>query len=93
MVRVDTAMNRVYLAGAATQERATLCRLLEELDMKVVGESANWSGVLNVGPTIHPDVVAVDWSMISHRQMAAMKELRTAYPSAVLIIFPNAMDA
>lgn len=86
-------MNSVFLAGAETTERATLCRLLEERHVKVVGESANWSSVLNLGQTIHPDIVAVDWSLISHRQTAGMKELRTAYPGAMLIIFPNHMEA
>jgi len=86
-------MNCVFLAGAATTERATLCRLLEERHVKVVGESANWSSVLHLGPTIHPDVVAVDWSLIANRQIVAMKELRADFPAAVLIIFPNLMEA
>jgi DNA-binding NarL/FixJ family response regulator len=86
-------MNRVFLAGAVNKERQTLCELLEELDMKVVGESTNWPSVLNLGPTTHPDVVAVDWSMISIRSVAALRELRIAFPAAVLLIFPNLLDA
>jgi len=86
-------MNRVFLAGAVTEERPILCGLLEELDMQVVGESTSWPSVLNLGPTTHPDVVAVDWSMISVRSVAALRELRIAFPAAVLLIFPSLMEA
>jgi DNA-binding NarL/FixJ family response regulator len=86
-------MNRVFLAGAVTDQRAPLRVLLEELEMQVVGESAGWSSTLNMGPTTHPDVVAVDWGLISSRSVAALRELRTAFPAAVLIVFPGLMGA
>jgi DNA-binding NarL/FixJ family response regulator len=61
--------------------------------MQVVGEAAGWRSVLTFGPTTHPDVVVVDWGLISNRCVAAIRELRKAYPSAVLMIVPGHMDA
>lgn len=86
-------MKRVYLADARPIERSDLRLLLVDLDMQVVGEAGGWSSVLNHGPTTHPDVVVVEWSLISARSVAAMKELRMAYPKAVLVVVPGQMDA
>jgi DNA-binding NarL/FixJ family response regulator len=86
-------MRRVFLAGARSDERSDLRLLLVDCDMQVVGESAGWSSVLNHGPTTHPDVVVVDWGLISTRSVVAMRELRMAYPTAVLIVVPGHMDA
>ena len=89
----NEGMKRVYLADARPIERSDLRLLLVDRDMQVVGEAAGWSSVLNHGPTTHPDVVVVDWSLISARSVAAMKELRVAYPKAVLVVVPGQMDA
>jgi DNA-binding NarL/FixJ family response regulator len=86
-------MRRVFLAGALSEELSNLRLLLVDRHMQVVGEAAGWSSVLNRGPTTHPDVVVVDWGLISNRSVAAMRELRMAYPTAVLIVVPGHMDA
>jgi DNA-binding NarL/FixJ family response regulator len=85
-------MNRVFLAGARSDDRSALRLLLEELHMQVVGDSTGWSGVISLGPTTHPDTVAVDWGLVSTRSVVALKELRIAFPTAVLIILPSMMD-
>ena len=86
-------MKRVFIADARFNERSDLRLLLVDIAMQVVGEAAGWTSVLTFGPTTHPDVVVVDWGLISTRSVPAMRELRTAYPSAVLIVVPNNMDA
>jgi DNA-binding NarL/FixJ family response regulator len=86
-------MKRVYLADARSDERSDLRLLLVEIDMQVVGEAAGWSSVLSHGPTTDPDVVMVDWGLISTRSVIAMKELRIAYPKATLMVVPGHMDA
>ena len=86
-------MKRVFIADARFNERSDLRLLLVDIAMQVVGEAAGWPSVLTFGPTTHPDVVVVDWGLISTRCVAAMRELRKAYPSAVLMIVPGHMDA
>ena len=89
----DGRMRRVFLADARSDERSDLRLLLVDIDMQVVGEAAGWTSVLNLGPTTHPDVVVVDWGLISTRSVAALRELQIAYPTAVLIVVPGLMDA
>jgi len=89
----NVRMKRVFIADARFNERSDLRLLLVDIAMQVVGEAAGWTSVLTFGPTTHPDVVVVDWGLISTRSVPAMRELRTAYPSAVLIVVPNNMDA
>ena len=86
-------MKRVFIADARFNERSDLRLLLVDIDMQVVGEAAGWRSVLSFGPTTHPDVVVVDWGLISTRSVAALRELRMAYPSAVLMVVPGHMDA
>lgn len=86
-------MKRVFLADARSDERTDLRQLLIDVNMHVVGEAAGWPSVLIHGPTTHPDVVMVDWSLIATRSVAAMRELRTAYPTAILMVVPGQMDA
>ena len=89
----NVSMKRVFIADARFNERSDLRQLLVDIAMQVVGEAAGWRSVLSFGPTTHPDVVVVDWGLISTRCVAAVRELRIAYPSAVLIVVPNNMDA
>jgi DNA-binding NarL/FixJ family response regulator len=86
-------VKRVFIADARFNERSNLRLLLVDIALQVVGEAAGWRSVLTFGPTTHPDVVVVDWGLISTRCVAAMRELRKAYPSAVLMIVPGHMDA
>jgi hypothetical protein len=89
----NNRVKRVFIADARVNERSDLRLRLVDIAMQVVGEAAGWRSVLTFGPTTHPDVVVVDWGLISTRCVAAMKELRHAYPSAVLMIVPGHMNA
>jgi DNA-binding NarL/FixJ family response regulator len=89
----NVRVKRVFIADARFNERSDLRQLLVDVAMQVVGEAAGWRSVLTFGPTTHPDVVVVDWGLVSTRCVAAMRELRKAYPSAVLMIVPGHMDA
>ena len=97
----DESMKHVYLADAQTEERAALRLLLEDLDMQVVGEAADWPTTLAQAPATHPDMVVVDWDLVSKGSGTnhatgsgqALAELRMACPTAIVIVLISHLDA
>jgi two-component system response regulator DesR len=85
-------MNRVYLADAQSDERRAFRLILEDLNMQVVGEAADWPTVLAQAPATRPDLVVVDWDMVANESGAALPELREACPAAVVIVLISHLD-
>jgi hypothetical protein len=49
-------MTRVYIADAQREERSALRMVLLDLDMEVVGESADWTTTLAQAPISRTDM-------------------------------------
>src|SRR5512133_10065 len=86
-------MTRVYLSDAKTDERAALRLLLQDLNMEVVGEAADWSTTLAQAPISRTDMLLVDWDILPNAPNAALEELRQACPAALVIILISHLDA
>ena len=85
-------MTRVYLADAKLVERSALRLLLLDMDMKVVGEAADWSTTLAGTPISRPDMLLVDWELLPEEPVAALEELRSVCPTALVIILTSHLD-
>jgi DNA-binding NarL/FixJ family response regulator len=86
-------MTRVYLADAKPEERSALRVLLLDLNMEVVGEAADWPTTLDQAPVNRVDMLVVDWDLLPNSPTAALDELRTACPAALVIILISHLDA
>jgi two-component system, NarL family, response regulator DesR len=87
-------MTRVYVADALTEERSALRLMLLDLNMEVVGESADWETTLAQAPVNRTDMLLIDWDLLPHTSpSAALDELRTACPAALVIILISHLDA
>jgi DNA-binding NarL/FixJ family response regulator len=79
-------MKRVFLADSQNDERLALRILLENLDMQVVGEAANWSTVLAQAPATRPDMVLVEWELVAAGSGPNLLELRRDCKASVVIV-------
>ncbi|HET6846131.1 MAG TPA: response regulator [Anaerolineales bacterium] len=86
-------MTRVYLADAMPDERSALRLLLLDLKMDVVGEAADWATTLSEAPTLRTDILLVDWDLLPGPSGAALGELRTACPAALVVVLISHLDA
>ena len=86
-------MTRVYLADALTTERSALRLLLLDLKMLVVGEAADWPTTMAQAPATHLDMLLVDWGLLPTKSGAALAELRTACPTAIVVILISHLDS
>jgi len=87
-------MTRVYVADALTAERSALRLMLLDLNMEVVGEAADWATALAQAPVSRTDMLLIDWGLLPRtRPNAALDELRTACPAALVIILISHLDA
>ena len=86
-------MKRAFLADARSDERSAFRLILQDLNMQVVGEAADWSSVLALAPATRPDLVVVDWGLVADESGAALPQLREACPGAVVIILISHLDA
>jgi DNA-binding NarL/FixJ family response regulator len=87
-------MTRVYLADAKSEERSALRLLLLDLNMEVVGETADWNTTLANAPASGLDMLVVDWDLLPvDLGVQALTELRLACPSAVVIVLISHLDA
>jgi two-component system KDP operon response regulator KdpE len=66
--------------------------MLQDLNMQVVGEAADWSTALAMAPATHPDLVVVDWGLVADESGAALPKLREICPSAVVIVLISHLD-
>lgn len=87
-------MTRVFLADAQPDERKALRVLLRDLNMELVGETADWPATLARAPTTGLDMLLVDWSMLPDELgVQALAELRLACPSAIVVVLISHLDA
>ncbi len=90
----DASMTRVFLADAQPDERKALRVLLLDLNMKIVGESADWPTTLARAPKTGLDMLLVDWSMLpTDMGGQSLAELRLACPNAIVVVLISHLDA
>ena len=93
-VSYDESMTRVYIADALPEERSALRLLLVDLHLEVIGESADWVSTLAQAPSLEPEMLLVDWSMLPHaEQGASLAGLRKACPGALVIVLISHLNA
>ena len=85
-------MKRAFVADAQQDERIALRLILQDLNMLVVGEAADWPAVLALAPATLPDMVVVDWDLVADESGAALPKLRKACPAAVVIVLISHLD-
>jgi DNA-binding NarL/FixJ family response regulator len=86
-------MVRVLLAAPQPDVRTALRLLLLDLGMEVVGEAADWVANLALAPETRPDMLLVDWELISKGSGNTLSQLRAACPAAVVIVLISQLDA
>ncbi|MGA9397611.1 MAG: response regulator [Anaerolineaceae bacterium] len=82
----DKLMTRVFIADARAEERSALRLLLHDLNMEVVGETADWTTTLVQAPVNRTDMLLVDWDLLPSSPTAALNNLRKACPAALVIV-------
>jgi len=85
-------MKRAFLADAQLDERTAFRLILQDLNMQVVGEAADWPTVLALAPATRPDLVVVDWGLVANESGAALPKLRETCPAAMVIILISHLD-
>lgn len=85
-------MKRAFLADAQLDERSAFRLMLQDLNMQVVGEAADWPTVLAQAPATRPDLVLVDWGLVADESGAALPKLRENCPGAVVIVLISHLD-
>jgi two-component system, NarL family, response regulator DesR len=85
-------MKRAFLADALSDERSAIRLILQDLNMQVVGEAADWPSVLALAPATRPDMVVVDWGLIADESGEVLRKLRETCPAAVVIVLISHLD-
>ena len=86
-------MPRVFIADAKLEERSALRRLLIDLKMDVVGESADWPTTLAKAPVANTEMLLIDWDLLPVEPNAAVEKLRGACPAAMVIVLISHLEA
>jgi DNA-binding NarL/FixJ family response regulator len=86
-------MTRIYLADRLTEERSALRLMMQNLNMQVVGEAADWPTTLAQAPATHLDMLLVDWDLLPAESGTALAQLRAACPVAIIVILISHLDA
>jgi DNA-binding NarL/FixJ family response regulator len=86
-------MKRVYLADGQPDERLAFRLMLQDLNMQVVGEAADWKTALAQAPGTNPDMLMVDWGLVAAGSGADLAALRMACPAAVMIVLISHLNA
>lgn len=84
-------MIRVFLADSQTEVRSAMRLLLQDLNMQVVGDAADWPTALSEAFGTQPDMLVVDWDLIPLH--TSLQELRATCPAAVVIVLISHLDA
>ena len=93
-VLYDECMTRVYIADTLPQELSALRLVLVDLHLEVIGEATDWVTTLAQAPSLRPDMLLIDWSMLPQaNQNAALAGLREACPGALVIVLISHLDA
>ena len=87
-------MTRVYVADAVKEERSALRLMLQDLNMEMAGEAADWATALTQAPLSLMDMFLIDWELLPRiSPTAALEELRKACPVALVIVLISHLDA
>ena len=86
-------MIRVLLAAPQPDVCAALRLMLLDLSMEVVGEAADWPTILALAPESQPDMLLVDWELITVDSGNTLTQLRAVCPSAAVIVLISQLDA
>jgi DNA-binding NarL/FixJ family response regulator len=90
----DEYMTRVYIADALSQERSALRLVLVDLHLEVIGEAADWETALAQAPSLRPDMLLIDWSMLPlGMQSTSLAGMREVCPGALVILLISHLDA
>ena len=93
-VQYDDYMTRVFIADPLREERSALRIMLMDLHLEVIGEAADWESALAQAPSLRPEMLLMDWSMLPHgTQSSALTILRDACPEALVIVLISHLDA
>ena len=93
-VQYDECMTRVFIADPLREERSALRIMLEDLHLEVIGEAADWESALSQSPSLHPEMLLIEWTMLpQHTQSTALSILRDACPDALVIVLISHLDA
>lgn len=93
-VLYHVSMTRVYIADPLSDERSALRLVLLDLHLDVIGEASNWTTALAQAPTLHPDMLLIDWSMLpGGAQSASLEFLREACTGVLVIVLISSLDA
>ena len=58
-------MPRAFLADTLWESRSALRLVLVDVGMQVVGEAPDWENTMELAPKAQPDILVVDWSLLS----------------------------
>lgn len=86
-------MNRVFLAVAHSDERLALRLMVSHLNLQIVGEGIDWPSTLALAPATYPNIVLVDWGLVSAGSAEALLDLRKACTAGVVIVLISHLDA
>ena len=86
-------MIRILLATPQPDVRAALRLLLLDLSMEVVGEAADWPVALALALETRPDMLLVDWELITVDSGNTLTQLRAVCPAAAVIVLLSQLDA
>lgn len=92
-VSYDDDMTRVYIADAKTEERSALRLVLQDLNMEIAGEAADWATTLVLVPVSRTDMLLIDWDLLPNSPSESLNILRKACPAAMIIILISHLDA
>ena len=93
-VQYDEPMTRVYIADPLREERSALRIMLVDLHLEVVGEAADWESALAQAPSVRPEMLLIDWTLLpTGTQNTALSVLREACPGALVIVLISHLDA
>jgi DNA-binding NarL/FixJ family response regulator len=93
-VLYDEFMTRVFIADALPEERSALRLVVQDLHLEVIGEAADWPTTLAQAPSLRPDMLLIDWTMLpDDTQSAALAILREKCPGALVIVLISHLDA
>jgi DNA-binding NarL/FixJ family response regulator len=85
-------MKRAFLADGRPDERSAIRLILQDMDLQVVGEAADWPTALALAHTTRPDLVVVDWDLVAGESGEALPKLRESCPAAVVIVLISHLD-
>ena len=86
-------MTTVLLAAPQPDVRAALHLLVLDLDMGVVGETADWPTTLALAREMRPDMLLVDWELIPLDSGNTLSQLRAVCPDSAVIVLISQLDA